>query len=211
MHFKKKNCRFVFLHNYYQNFSQIPFVKDDNFSGSRQLTEYLLSQGHTAIGGIFHSDDLQGAERFQGFMETMRNQGLPVPDSRVGWFNSHDLDHLQRFQDTGFLKKIVQDSLESCTAVVCYNDMIAYFLIKELNLAGYHLPDDMAIGAFDNTYLSNSQILTLTTLSHKSHEMGTAAANMMIQQLKGIPVTFLEVPWTLIPKGSTPDNLLDNL
>lgn len=51
----------------------------------------------------------------------------------------------------------------------------------------------------------------LTTLSHKSHEMGTAAANMMIQQLKGIPVTFLEVPWTLIPKGSTPDNLLDNL
>lgn len=46
--------------------------------------------------------------------------------------------------------------------------MIAYFLIKELNLAGYHLPDDMAIGAFDNTYLSNSQILTLTTLSHKS-------------------------------------------
>ena len=69
------------------------------------------------------------------------------------------------------LKKIVQDSLESCTAVVCYNDMIAYFLIKELNLAGYHLPDDMAIGAFDNTYLSNSQILTLTTLSHKSHEM----------------------------------------
>ena len=208
---QKKNCRFVFLHNYYQNFSQIPFVKDDNFSGSRQLTEYLLSQGHTAIGGIFHSDDLQGAERFQGFMETMRNQGLPVPDSRVGWFNSHDLDHLQRFQDTGFLKKIVQDSLESCTAVVCYNDMIAYFLIKELNLAGYHLPDDMAIGAFDNTYLSNSQILTLTTLSHKSHEMGTAAANMIIQQLKGIPVTFLEVPWTLIPKGSTPDNLLDNL
>ena len=100
MHFKK-NCRFVFLHNYYQNFSQIPFVKDDNVSGSRQLTEYLLSQGHTAIGGIFHSDDLQGAERFQGFMETMRNQGLPVPDSRVGWFNSHDLDHLQRFQDTG--------------------------------------------------------------------------------------------------------------
>ena len=82
---QKKNCRFVFLHNYYQNFSQIPFVKDDNFSGSRQLTEYLLSQGHTAIGGIFHSDDLQGAERFQGFMETMRNQGLPVPDSRVGW------------------------------------------------------------------------------------------------------------------------------
>ena len=155
---QKKNCRFVFLHNYYQNFSQIPFVKDDNFSGSRQLTEYLLSQGHTAIGGIFHSDDLQGAERFQGFMETMRNQGLPVPDSRVGWFNSHDLDHLQRFQDTGFLKKIVQDSLESCTAVVCYNDMISYFLIKELNLAGYHLPDDMAIGAFDNTYLSNSQI-----------------------------------------------------
>ena len=33
-----------------------------------------------------------------GFLEEcFSDQGLPVPDSRVGWFNSHDLDHLQRW------------------------------------------------------------------------------------------------------------------
>lgn len=203
----QKNCRMVFFHNFYPAFSRPPYVKDDNFSGSRLLTEHLLTQGHQKIGGIFKSDDLQGPERFQGFMETMRNQNLPVPDERIGWFDTRDLDRLQRFQETGFLRKIVQDCLESCTAVICYNDMIAYFLIKELNLAGYRLPEDMAIVAFDNTYLSNSEILPLTTLAHKPHETGKRAVDMLVNQLRGIPVSPMEIPWVLIPKGSTPEDM----
>ena len=51
--------------------------------------------------------------------------------------------------------------------------MIAYFLIKELRRAGLSLPADMAITAFDNTYLSNSGIFTITTLSTNLMRWGT--------------------------------------
>lgn len=203
---RKKGCHILFLHNYYPALEDSLYIKDDNLAGSAMLVEHLVRQGHTAIAGIFKIDEQQGIERFQGYTEAMRDARLPIPDEWIGWFDSHDLDRLQRFHDTTFLKKIVQESLDSCTAVICYNDMISHFLIRELNLAGYHLPEDMALAAFDNTYLSSSATLALTTLAHKPHEMGTKAAQMMVNRLKGLLVTPQEVPWTLIPKESTPEH-----
>ena len=200
---QKRGCAVLFLHNYYPSPGGCLYLKDDNKAGSALLVEHLISQGHTAIGGIFKSDDMQGIERYQGFCDTLYRKNFFPPDNRISWFDSRDLDRLQRFQDTGFLKKAVQESLSSCTAVVCYNDMIAYFLIKELTLAGYTLPQGMAITAFDNTYLSRSGIFSITTLAHQPHEMGIRAAEMLLSRLKGLPVLSEEVPWILIPKEST--------
>ena len=61
----------------------------------------------------------------------------------------------------------------------------------------------MAIAAFDNTYFSNSDVLTVTTLSHQPHEMGTRAAEAMIRQLSGLPVSSQEARWKLNLKEST--------
>ena len=98
---------------------------------------------------------------------------------RVCWYGSRQLDRLLHDRDTGFLKEMIEESLGGCTAVVCYNDIIAYYLVDELLLAGFKLPADMAIAAFDNTYFSNSPLLTVTTLSHEPHEMGTKAAQAL--------------------------------
>lgn len=199
----KKGCVPVFLYNYYPALPDVLCIKDDNYSGSSMLTEYLASRGHTAIGGIFKSDDLQGIERYQGFSETMRNLGLKLPDSRIGWYGSRELHRLIYEKDTRFLSDIVKDTLRSCTAVICYNDFIAYYLIDELIRAGYSLPGDMAIAAFDNTYLSNSNILTVTTLSHQPHELGLRAAGSVIRKLSGLPASSYEAPWELNLKEST--------
>ncbi len=196
-------CAIIFLYNYYPALSGCLFIKDDNYSGSSLLVRHLASQGHTAIGGIFKSDDMQGPERYQGFVETLRDLGLPILDSRIRWYDSRELHRLHVENDPQFLRSVVQDTLSSCTAVVCYNDVIAYHLIDALLSAGFCLPQDMAITAFDNTYLSNSNILTVTTLSHEPHEMGTKAAAMLLGKLKGLPVHAQETRWQLNLKEST--------
>lgn len=203
---EKKGCPVVFLFNYYPTLAESPYIKDDNLHGSALLVRHLAAQGHTAIGGIFKSDDMQGVERYQGFVETMLHCCLPVMDERISWYDSHDLDKLEQRQDTHFLKKIVQEALASCTAVICHNDIIAYYLIKELHLAGYHLPEDMAIVSFDNSYLSDSNILAFTTVSHEPHEMGAKAAQAMILKRKGLPVLSQETLWKLNIKESTKIN-----
>ena len=199
----KTGCRIVFLFNYYPALPDCLCVKDDNYYGSTLLVQYLAAQGHREIGGIFKADDMQGVERYQGYMEAMRDLGLPLSDERVFWYGSRELDRLLHSRDTRFLRNMVTDCLSGCTAVVCYNDIIAYYLVDELLLAGYELPSGMAITAFDNTYFSNSDILTVTTLSHQPHEMGTRAAEAMIRQLSGQPVSSQEARWKLNLKEST--------
>ena len=114
---------------------------------------------------------MQGAERYLGFVETMQKLGLSVPDSHVCWYGERELRRLMAEQDTSFLKSMAEEALAGCTAVICYNDIIAYHLISVLQLAGYQLPGDMAIAAFDNTYLSNSNILTVTTSGYTARRM----------------------------------------
>ncbi len=199
----KKGCQLVFLFNYYPALSDCVFIKDNNYYGSSLLVQHLAAQGHTAIGGIFKADDLQGIERYQGYIETMRNLELPISDYQICWYGSHELDKLIRSKDTHFLKNMVEESLSYCTAVICYNDMIAYYLADELLLAGFQLPADMAIASFDNTYFSTSNILNITTLSHKPHEMGTKAAQAIINKLRGLSVSSQEINWKLNIKEST--------
>lgn len=204
----KKGTSVVFLHNYYPSLMPSTYVKDDNLSGSALLVRHLALQGHKSIGGIFKWDDLQGIERFQGFTEAMKDCGLEVFDEWVGWYGSRELDGLLKQGNTDFLKRFIRDSLKVCTAVVCYNDVAAYYLQRELRNAGYRLPEDMAVTAFDNTYLSTADTLGITTLSHIPHEMGEKAAHTLLNKLKGLPASSQEVPWQLTPKASTQTKLV---
>lgn len=202
----QKGTFVIFLFNRYLNHEASIYIKGDNRYGSALLVRHLAEEGHKKIGGIFKSDDLQGLERYGGFMDTMLQLDLPINDWQIGWFQSSDLDALRSHRDTSFLKKILKENLANCTAVVCYNDEIAYWLIKELNQAGYQLPGDMAVTAFDNTYLSNRGIVSITTLSHKHHEIASLVAEAAIKKAKGLSVFSQEIPFSLNIKQSTKYN-----
>lgn len=205
---KSKGMQIIFLHNHYPALSESLYLQDDNLQGSALLVKHLVEQGHTAIGGIFNADDLQGIERFQGFMETMRDYNLTVPDHRVAWFRTADIENLSNEHDSSFLRKIVQNSFKSCTAIICYNDEIAYWLMKALKAEGYNLPVDMAIVSFDKTYLSISDMLAITSVTHKPHEVGKKVALQMVDKLRGVPVSPHKIPWELVIRNSTPKRSL---
>ncbi len=177
-------------------------IKDDNFYGGYLLTQYLISQGHTNIAGLFKIDDIQGVERYRGFVTCMRDSGYMAPDDRIGWFTTAQQDALEKKQDTVFLLDFIQKQLKSCSALICYNDEIAYWIIKELQYAGLSIPQDIAVVCFDNSYLSELSSIRITTLTHKPHEMGTCAAECMLQALQGIPVSSQELPWELVSRES---------
>ncbi|MGN0205372.1 MAG: substrate-binding domain-containing protein [Coprococcus sp.] len=194
---KQKGCQIAFLNNYYPALTDCIYIKDDNYYGSALLVQHLASRGHLSIGGIFKSDDMQGIERYQGFAETMNSLSLPLYDHQIGWYNSRDLQHLLQDHNTRFLKEMIQEQFASCTAIICHNDLIAYYLINELTSAGYHLPADMTIAAFNNTYLINTDNLPAITLSHKSREMHYKAVESIINQLNGLSAASQEYLWTL--------------
>lgn len=201
-------CRLVFVHNDYPQPENHLSVKYDNIGGSIRLVEYLVKKGHKNIGGFFMADSAEGLERYQGFMEAMESCGLPVPDKRIGWFRTDDLEQLKRFGPPLYsIKTALREFLDSCSAVVCHNDIMAWFFIRELQLSGHQLPDDLEITAFHNEYLNQAGIYSVKTLICDPYDTGVKAARLMIDALRGAAVTSLEIPWRFLsgtPWGLSP-------
>lgn len=193
----------VFLYSYYPEIREFVHITDDNQSGSSLLVHLLCENGHTCIGGIFQADDIRGHERFRGFTDAMTSSGLEICDKYTQWFDSADLEEINKEKSCGFLKNTVARFFPGCTAVICHDDRIAYRLILELQRCGFRVPEDVSVASFDNTYLSTFGNPTITSLSHRPHEMGRRAAQTLIEQIRGLPVSSQEVPWKLNIREST--------
>lgn len=199
----RENGTFIlFLHNYYPALQNSIYVKDDNYYGGCLLAEHLVSLGHTRIAGLFKMDDAQGPERYHGVASRLRDLGYPLQDNHVGWYTTPDIDALEARQDTRFVTNFIQERLSGCSAVVCYNDEVAYWLIKECAYAGIHVPHDLSVVCFDNSYLSEVSSVRITSLTHGPHEMGECAAGCILEQLCGIPAVSHSIPWQLVRRES---------
>ncbi|MDE7021631.1 MAG: substrate-binding domain-containing protein, partial [Lachnospiraceae bacterium] len=100
------------------------------------------------------------------------------------------------------LSDFIQRNLKSCSAVICHNDGIACWLIKELSYAGRHVPEEISIVSFDNSYLSELSAPALTSLSHEPHEMASAAVSLLTKKMQGHNAVSLQLPWRLVERSS---------
>ncbi len=183
--FAKENIPIIFLQGYYSNFSSCYYVKEDNYMGSYQLAQHLLHLGHSQFAGIFKVDSLSGAERYLGCNQALNDQGVNFYDEHILWFNEEQLFALQKKQDTSFLLNFIQQNLTSCSAVLCHNDEIAYWLIKLLSRSGVRVPEDISVTGFENSYLSTLSAPTITTIGTAAKELPATAVELLINKLKG--------------------------
>lgn len=193
----------VFLHAPYLNFPTRPVITEENFSGASQLVQYLCEQKHTHIAGIFQNDTAAGMERYLGFTTQSARAGIPWDDAHICWYSSCELAALQKKQDTGFLTDFIRQKLGACSAVICQDDEIAYWLVKELLRAGKHVPEDVSVAGFDNSYLCDFSLPGLTSLTCKNGlNMASAATEALLTQMRGGQASSVSLRFELIERGS---------
>ncbi len=202
-HLKKIEIPFVFLHGRYTELEDAVCVTDDNYMGGYQLTRYLISKGHTCIGGIFNSDDIQGRQRYYGYITALQDAGLPVPDDKLLWFSTEDRNSILEDDDLTLLSYFVKTRLPGCTALVVYNDEIAYRILFLLKKSGYEIPGSMSVVSFDNSYYCGLSSVPITSLSHEDKKTGIVAANLLLRMLKGEEAKPVTLPWKLIERKSS--------
>ena len=198
--FLDKGIPLVFLHGDYPGLPGSLSVLDDNYGGGRMLVEYLHGRGHRQIAGIFKHDDIQGPQRYAGYVDALRDLGLPMDDHRVCWFSTDGKDEL--FQEGPALQNL-QRALDSSTAVVCYNDEIAYRLMNYLHDRGISVPGDMAVVSFDNTTYCEMTVPRITSLSHEPYNAGRVAAELLVERLQGKSCQSVLLPWSLVQRESS--------
>lgn len=192
----------VFIHGWYRDLKDSVSVTDDDFGGGYMLARHLITTGHTKIAGIFKSDDVQGHQRYFGYLSAMRDAGLPMQDNQVYWYTTEDRRYLLDYGHTEFLDQFFQFHLRDCTAVICYNDEVADQLVRLLLKKGKRVPKDVAVVSFDNSYYSNLCPVRITSLMHEPFKLGKLAASLLLDSIDGKPVTSQRVSWKLIRKES---------
>ncbi|MCR5664481.1 MAG: GntR family transcriptional regulator [Oscillospiraceae bacterium] len=190
----------VFIHGKYEQLPDTLSVLDDNEAGGRMLVEYLCRKGHRRISGIFKFDDLQGRQRFAGYLDALQELNLPLEDSDILWYST---DQKDRFLREGVDEARVGAFFSSCSAVVCYNDEIASRVVSYLNRTGRSVPGDIAVVSFDNSQYSELSIPRITSLSHEPYNVGRTAAELLFRRLRGESCSSVRVPWTLVEKESS--------
>ena len=164
---------------------------------SAELVRHLIDRGHTKIAGYFKSDDIQGHQRYSGFISELFRSGLIIPDENVFWYTTETKEKL--FDDPEEVLKRLGDN----TAVVCYNDEVAFGLVKCLLSAGRRVPEDVAVVSFDNSNLSWISQVPITSLSYEDRNIGRIAAQKLVDILDGRDVSSEVLPWTFIQKESS--------
>ena len=194
-----RGVRLVFFNGCYPELSAAPSVLADNYGGGRMLAEHLYGQGHRNIAGIFKIDDMQGTLRYAGYLEALRDLGLPFEDERVRWYNTERRKDLL----SGSFLEDVPESFRGCSAIVCYNDEVAIRVVTQLRKRGVRIPQEMAVVSFDNSQYSELAPVRITSLSHGTQNLGVLAADLMLRQLRGEACQSIVVPWVLAEKESS--------
>ncbi len=176
-----------------------PSVGYDNVDIGRQVAGYLLDLGHREIGAVIshRATNDRMMQRMDGARAVLAAHDVALPEARIVE---------RRFSiaegRVGFRELVTRDP--AITALICGNDVLAFGCILEAQAMGLSVPDDISIVGNDNLELAGQIEPSLTTVRISTFDMGTAAAQHLLRQLRGEPgPKDVEIPFSLVPRGST--------
>ena len=167
----------LFFHSYYENMP-IPHVSMNDVMAGELATEYLVLQGHKKIGGIFKLDDGQGPRRYEGYMKALLKHNIHLEDKQVIWIDTEEQKNLRQGAE------IILRRIEGCSALVCYNDEVAYSMIQICMEKGIRVPQDLSITSIDNSDLSILSPVQLTSVKHPMEKLGRKVAEQFLRLLE---------------------------
>lgn len=176
----EKNIPQVFFNGYYpelfeQNNDKILYVVTDDYKGAYSATRELIRKGHTKLGGIFKSDDIQGIRRFSGYIDALTEEEIPIDDKCIIWFNTENISSVEQQLSNSTL-------ISDCTAIVCYNDEIATQLLTVLD---HSVSTVSAIRSFDGTLPNNQKEMDFKSCVHPKEKLGQLAAEKLLGIISG--------------------------
>jgi LacI family transcriptional regulator len=93
------------------------------------------------------------------------------------------------------------------TALVSYDDIAAIGAIRAIRDQGMRVPEDISVVGFDDIQSAAFQNPSITTIRQPLHEMGTIAARILLQRVRGesaVPQTLSVLPELVIRESTCP-------
>jgi DNA-binding LacI/PurR family transcriptional regulator len=155
-------------------------ISHDDVWGGRLVTRHLIELGHRRIAFLTNARGGQASlDRQAGYLAEMAAHALEVPPA---WL----------LAGPNGLPAGGRAGAEAClglaplpSALFCFNDMMALGALQRLKQAGLHMPGDLSVAGFDDVFVSEYADPPLTTFAQPKHQLGRAAAELMLALLQG--------------------------
>jgi DNA-binding LacI/PurR family transcriptional regulator len=152
-------------------------VITDNYDVTCEGTRHLIEQGCKRIAFVAGPLHLYNTRnRLQAYIDTLQKHHLPVNDYYIlhSHFQSAKVDEYTRY-----LINLPQRP----DAIFAINDFAAIEMMYTIRQTGLRVPEDVAILGFNNENTGKFIEPSLSTIDQPAHQMGTAAAELLINRI----------------------------
>ena len=151
----------------------VSVVAADNLRGGRLAGELLLERGYKNIAFLGGPQTASStADRLHGLQQALAERGLCVVTEAFGHSYSHEAGHSQ-------MQQILRYG--GIDAVFCGDDILAMGALDACTVAGYRVPDDMAIIGFNDIAMASWPAYRLTTIRQPIGDIILAAVELAIR------------------------------
>ncbi len=187
---RRRNIPLVFFNAKYP-WSDFTCVAMDDEAAGKQVTDYLYEQGHRKIAGIFALDDMQGHDRYHGYIKSCEKYGVLNAENNVLWYSTEERNDLFELSEKRIMRLI-----DNVTAVVCYNDKLAVDLLKFCRAKGIRVPEDISVVGIDDSKLATLCDVGLTTVKHPQQGLGEVTAETLLKLMKNPKSELADIKFT---------------
>lgn len=155
---------------------EVDTVLVDNEVAMKSLTQHLINNGHTRIGGIFGPiETTTGRERFEGYRSALRESGIPYDPDIVYCVPPKEQ------QGYDYSCKILQGNPPS--ALIAGNNLIGEGATRAIQQMGLNVPDDITLAVFDNPSWTSLIMLPVTVIAQPTYALGQTAAELLLKRI----------------------------
>ncbi|ANJ27789.1 LacI family DNA-binding transcriptional regulator [Agromyces aureus] len=165
------------------------FVCADDFAASARIVEHLRSRGRSRIAMIAHSTP----ERVDGYLHALGDLADPSIVEHGDYSRESGYAAMQRL--------LSQDP--TIDAVFAGNDLMAAGAIDALKDAGRRVPEDVAVGGFDDSAVATQVEPALTTIHQPFDRISRELTRLLLDQIDGLPGAQIRIGSELVVRDST--------
>lgn len=177
---------------------QTPFdyVGANPMVGMQIATEHLVSLGHEKIGFIGgFQKNFAYSERYAGLASSLMKNGLTLePDFIMNGGSTREFGRTA-------VKEIFTKGNRP-TALIAYNDLVAFGMMDAINAAGLRVGKDIAVIGYDDIPEAKLQLVPLTSVATPAAKLGElvgrALQNWSQDRIEGSPLDITYPPRLVI-------------
>ena len=149
------------------------YVVCDDTNGAYIATRHLLSLGHRFIAYVQVNRNISSdRERFAGYRAAMEEAGIPFEEAHILNLSLAEPSNAERIRE--YLA-----GHPACTAVLSFNDILAYRIIHEAHGLGLSVPEDLSVIGFDNICSDYPFPTQLSSVSVSKKHMANIASEIL--------------------------------